>query len=253
VFNGGPGFVVTVGQVSGPARFIFSSESGQITAWSVTANGFNHKDASIEFSSPTAVYKGLAIDSTAQGTFLYASNFHDGTIDVFDSAFQPAHLAGNFQDRRIPDGYAPFDIQNINGMLYVTYALQNATKHDDVAGEGHGFVDVFTPDGFLADRLIRRGVLDSPWGLAIAPAGFGRFGGDLLVGNFRDGLIHVFTPDGHLRATLRQENGRVIRIDHLWALQFGNSANTGGTGTLLFSAGINDEHDGLVGAINAVP
>ena len=256
VANSTAGFVVTSSAGSGPGVFIFSSESGQITAWNPTAdpvvNGMS--TASLVFSSPTAVYKGLAMASTSDGsTFLYASNFHDGTVDVFNSQFQHVFLAGHFRDPFLPLGYAPFGIQELNGHLYVTYALQDAARHDDVAGIGHGIVDVFTNDGFLVRRLVSGGVLDSPWGLAIAPAGFGPFGGKLLVGNFRNGLIHVYNPvTGKFAGRLRNAQHRAIQIDHLWALTFG-TASTGGTGTLLFSAGINDEQDGLVGSINPAP
>jgi uncharacterized protein (TIGR03118 family) len=255
VFNPTTGFVVTTKSGSGPGLFIFSAEAGQISAWNPVAdpvvNGAS--TATVEFSSPTAVYKGLTIATTDDGTFLYASNFHDGTVDVFNSQFQLVHLAGGFTDPRLPPGYAPFGIQNINGLIYVSYALQNAAKHDDVAGTGHGFIDIYTNNGFLVERLVSRVDLNSPWGLAVAPAGFGPFGGDLLVGNFGNGLIHAFGLfSGRPLSALLSERHRPIQIDDLWALKFG-TASTGGTGTLLFSAGINDEKDGLVGAINPVP
>ena len=256
VSNSTKGFVVTTSAGSGPAGFIFSEEAGQIVAWNPAADPISGgvSTASVMFSSPTAVYKGLAIGSTSDGsTFLYASNFHDGRVDVFNSQFQPVHLAGHFRDPFLPRGYAPFGIQELNGMLYVTYALQDAARHDDVAGRGHGFVDVFTNNGYMVRRLVSRIGMDSPWGLALAPAGFGPFGGQLLVGNFRDGLIHVFSPvTGRFKGTLRDAKHMPIVIDHLWALTFG-TASTGGTGTLLFSAGINDEQDGLIGSINPAP
>jgi uncharacterized protein (TIGR03118 family) len=254
VFNPTSGFVVTSKAGSGPALFIFSAEAGQISAWNPMADPVKNgmSTATVTFSSPTAVYKGLTIATTHHRTFLYASNFHDGTVDVFNSNFKLVHLRGHFRDRHLPAGYAPFGIQEINGLIYVTYALQNATKHDDVAGPGHGFIDVYTNDGFLVERLVSRGDLNSPWGLAMAPAGFGRLGNTLLVGNFGDGLIHSYglifgVPHG----ALLDEHHQPIQIDDLWALRFG-TATTGGTGTLLFSAGINDEKDGLVGSINPV-
>ena len=255
VFNPTSGFVVTTSAGSGPADFIFSSESGQITAWNPMADPITNgaSTATLKFSSPTAVYKGLTIATTDEGTFLYASNFHDGTVDVFNSQFQLVHLDGDFTDAHLPPGYAPFGIQNINGLIYVTYALQDAAKHDDVAGIGHGFIDIYTSNGFLIERLASRVDLDSPWGLAEAPAGFGPFGGDLLVGNFGNGLIHAFGLfSGVPRGALLNEQRMPIRIDDLWSLKFG-TATTGGTGTLLFSAGINDEKDGLIGSINPVP
>jgi uncharacterized protein (TIGR03118 family) len=255
VFNPTSGFVVTSKAGSGPGLFIFSAEAGQISAWNPVADPITAgaSTAQVEFSSPTAVYKGLTIASTRHGTFLYASNFHDGTVDVFNSQFQLVHLRGDFRDRRLPAGYAPFGIQAIGGFIYVTYALQNATKHDDVSGPGHGFIDIYTTNGFLVERLVSRGDLNSPWGLALAPDRFGAFGDRLLVGNFGDGLIHAYGLfSGRPHGALLDEHRQPIQIDDLWALHFGTAA-TGGTGTLLFSAGINDEKDGLVGSINAVP
>ncbi len=239
VFNATAGF--------GGARFIFSSESGQISAWR-PADG---KTAELRFSSPTAVYKGLAIAGSGDGTFLYASNFHDVSVDVFDTSFQKVRLAGDFSDPSLPHGYAPFGIQELHGLIYVTYAKQNDAKHDDVAGQGHGFIDVYTVDGFLVKRLASRGSLDSPWGMATAPASFGAFAGKLLVGDFGDGRINLFDPfSGRLLGQLRNEDGRPIAIDGLWGLKVGTAA-TGGTGTVLFSAGINGEQDGLLGALTA--
>jgi uncharacterized protein (TIGR03118 family) len=253
VFNPTGDFVVTSKAGSGPALFIFSSEGGQIIGWNPKAdpvvNGAS--TAQVEYSSPIgAVYKGLTMASTRFGTFLYATDFHNGRVSVFDSRFHPVYLPGSFRDGHLPRGYAPFGIRAINGLIYVTYAMQNAERHDDVAGPGHGFIDVFTPSGFLVERLVSRGALDSPWGLEVAPRGFGRFGGKLLVGNFGNGRIHAYglfsgRPDG----TLRGEHHKPITIDGLWALQLG-TATTGGTGTLLFSAGPNGEADGLLGALN---
>jgi len=255
VFNPTGDFVVKSKAGMGPALFIFSSEGGQIIAWNPKAdpivNGVS--TAQTEFSSKTAVYKGLAIASTRFGTFLYASNFHDNRVDVFNTRFHRVHLFGDFRDRHLPKGYAPFGIRAIDGFIYVTYAKQNAEKHDDVAGPGHGFIDVFTTSGFLVERLVSRGALDSPWGLEVAPKGFGPFGGKLLVGNFGDGRIHAYGLfSGRPAGTLRTEHHMPITIDGLWALQVG-TATTGGTGTLLFSAGLNGEADGLVGAINPAP
>jgi uncharacterized protein (TIGR03118 family) len=252
VFNGGTGFVVTTAAGSGPARFIFSAEAGQITAWNPAADPTTAgvSTATVEYSSPTAVYKGLTIATNDSGTFLYASNFHDGTVDVFDTSFHLVHLAGNFMDEDIPSNYAPFGIQNVNGLIYVTYAEQNSLKHDDVAGHGHGFIDVYTSNGFLIERLASHGSLNSPWGMALAPAGFGELGGALLVGDFGDGRINAFNPfNGRFLGQLGNEDNKPLTIDGLWGLAFG-TASTGGTGTLLFSAGINGEQDGLLGAIN---
>ncbi len=252
VFNPTGDFVVKSKAGMGPALFIFSSEGGQIIAWNPAADPVvNGKStAQTEFSSKTAVYKGLALASTRFGTFLYATDFHNGRVDVFNSRFHLVHLPGAFRDRHLPPGYAPFGIRAINGLIYVTYAKQDADRHDDVAGPGHGFIDVFTPSGFLLERLVSRGALDSPWGLEVAPQGFGPFGGKLLVGNFGNGRIHAYGLfSGRFDGTVRNQHDEPITIDGLWALQVG-TATTGGTGTLLFSAGLNDEADGLVGALN---
>jgi uncharacterized protein (TIGR03118 family) len=253
VFNPTSGFVLKSKAGEGPALFIFSSESGHIIAWGPAADpAVNGKaTAQVKFSSHRgAVFKGLAIASTRFGTFLYATDFHNGRVDVFNSRFHLVHLPGAFMDRHLPPGYAPFGIRDINGFIYVTYAKQDADRHDDVAGPGHGFIDVFTPSGFLVERLVSRGALDSPWGLEVAPSGFGPFGGKLLVGNFGNGRIHAYGLfSGRFDGTLRDRHHKPIVNDGLWALQFG-TATTGGTGTLLFSAGLNGEADGLVGAIN---
>jgi uncharacterized protein (TIGR03118 family) len=255
VFNPTDDFVVSSAAGKGPAAFIFSSESGQLSAWNPKADpiGAGMSTAQVEFSSPTAVYKGLALATREEGTFLYASNFHDGTVDVFNSQFHHVHLDSNFRDDDLPAGYAPFGIQQIDGLLYVTYALQKLPdKHDDLSGAGHGFIDIFTPDGFLVERLASGGVLNSPWGLTLAPRGFGPFSGKLLVGNFGDGRISAFGRfSGRLAGQLDDEQGQPISIDDLWGLHVG-TPTTGGTRTLLFSAGINDEKDGLVGSINHV-
>jgi uncharacterized protein (TIGR03118 family) len=255
VFNPTSGFVVNTKAGSGAALFIFSSESGHIYAWNpkadpIDANGNSSITQVPVHNSKTAVYKGLAIGNIGHSTFLFASNFHDNRVDVFDSRFHRVHVFSDFRDRALPPGYAPFGIQEINGFLYVTYALQDSAKHDDVAGPGHGFVDIWTNTGFLVRHLVIRDGLNSPWGLAVAPAGFGPFGGDLLVGNFGDGLIHAYGLfSGAPHGALLNEKHQPIQIDGLWGLLPG-TATTGGTGTLLFSAGLNGEADGLVGSIN---
>jgi uncharacterized protein (TIGR03118 family) len=254
VFNPTDDFVVKSKAGTGPALFIFSAEAGQISAWSPKADPITAgaSTAQVEFSSKTAVYKGLAIASVEDHTYLYASNFHDGTVDVFNSRFHKVHLEGDFQDPGIPMGFAPFGIQAIRGLTYDSYALQKPGAHDDQAGPGNGFVDIYTNEGFLVKRLVSHGDLNSPWGLALAPDGFGPFSGKLLVGNFGDGLIHAYNAfSGKPQGALLNEQGQPIQIDDLWGLRFGTDT-TGGEHTLLFSAGINDEKDGLVGSINHV-
>ena len=250
VFNPTTDFVVQGASGSAPANFIFSSEAGQITAWSRAVSG---TDAVTEFTSPTAIYKGLAMASTKDGTFLYATNFNDGTIDVFDKAFAQVTLPppDNFTDTNLPAGFAPFGIQNLNGKLYVTYAMKEAGGVDDVPGPGHGFVDVYSPSGKLLDRLIEQGDLNSPWGLAMSPVNFGAFSNSLLVGNFGDGAIHAYdAKTGELRGQLMNRDRNPIMIDGLWALRFGNGV-IGTPRTLLFTAGIGDEAHGLFGEITA--
>ena len=166
--------------------------------------------------------------------------------------FAPAHLAGSFRDPNIPTGYAPFNIENIGGNFYVTYAKQDAAKHDDVAGHGHGFIDVFDTDGNFIRRLVSHGDLNSPWGMALAPANFGQFSNDLLVGNFGNGRINVFNPsNGAFLGQLTDRLGHAVQVDDLWALVFGNGALAGHTNQLFFTAGIGDEQHGLFGVIES--
>lgn len=239
----------------GGSHFIFATEDGTISAWTSGSSAVLEVD-----NSPFgAVYKGLALGSNASGNLVYAANFNSGAVDVFDSSFAPTTVSGGFQDPNLPKGYAPFDIKNIGGFLYVTYAQQDAAKHDDVAGAGHGFVDVFNTDGVLQERLITRGALNSPWGLALAPAGFGPFGGELLVGNFGDGTINAFDlTSGALLGTLDDPNGNPIVNQGLWGLAFGNGAFGTSTDKLYFTAGIPGpggmvEDHGLFGSIQQTP
>src|SRR5713101_4762802 len=254
VFNGTSDFALASDHAS---LFIFATENGTISGWNPFVPAFLSTAAirKVDNSATGAVYKGLAIGSIGTDNFLYAANFSAGTIDVFDKNFAPASLAGSFSDPRIPTGFAPFNIQNLEGKLYVTYAKQDATKHDDVAGKGNGFVDVFDTDGNFIQRVDSRSKLNSPWGLVFAPADFGRFSNDLLVGNFGDGRINAYSRDGdhfHFHGQLQGPDGQPISIDGLWALRFGNgSPNSGPTNFLFFTAGINDEADGLFGSLSA--
>lgn len=250
VFNGTTDFVVAAKGHSAASRFIFATEDGTISGWNPAVDS-THAILGADRSADGAVYKGLALAQTAAGNFLYATNFRAGTVDVFDAQFHLVSLAGAFVDPNIPAGYAPFNVRNIGGWLYVTYAKQNDAKHDDVAGQGHGFLDVFDTSGQLVRRIAQHGVLNSPWGLALAPASFGRFGGDLLVGNFGDGHINAFDPaSGNFRGELRDDHGHALVIDGLWALTFGNGASGGRTDTLYFTAGPDGEQHGLFGAVS---
>jgi uncharacterized protein (TIGR03118 family) len=239
VFNATGGFKVG----GAPAPFIFDSEAGTITAWNTGA------EAQIVATTPEAIYKGLAIASKGNATFLYAANFHAGTIDVFNDSFAAVTVPGAFADPNLPAGYAPFNVQEIAGRLVVAYAKQDADAEDEEAGPGLGYVDVFDARGHLLRRLISQGQLDAPWGLAIAPKRFGPFSGDLLVGNFGDGQINAYDPrSGRFEGKLRNRDGNVIEINGLWALRFGNGV-IGTPQTLLFTAGIADEDHGLFGEI----
>ena len=239
---------------SGSSLFLFDTENGTIDSWSpgVNPNGSNPSTMTevARNNGANAVYKGLAIARMHGKSFLYATNFRSGRVEAYNAKFRPVELPGGlFVDPRLPAGYGPFGIAEIMGKLYVTFAKQDATLHDDVAGRGHGFVDVFTNSGTFVRRLVTRGALDSPWGLALAPRGFGRFGGELLVGNFGNGHINVYNPfTGKHLGQIRRPNGMPIVIDGLWGLKFGNG-NAARTNELIFSAGPDGESHGLLGKI----
>lgn len=248
-------FVVSQNGKSGPAIFIFDTEDGTISGWNPNVN-LNRAVRVVDRSTvgAGAVYKGLAFGQSGGSDFIYATNFRFGTIEQFDANFQ---LVRSFTDTKLAatcpivgQCYAPFGIQNIGGNLYVTFALQDPTHHDDVGGPGHGFVDVFSTDGTLLHRLIAHGNLNSPWGLALAPSNFGQFSKDLIVGNFGDGAINVYDPNtGAFVGQPKDRFGNPIQIDDLWGLAFGNGHSAGGTNELFFSAGIGDEQHGLFGKI----
>ena len=249
--NTGSSFIVTKGANSGPALFLFATEEGKILGWNPNVDA-THAVVAADRSSAGAIYKGLAI----LGNTLYAADFHNARIDVFNGSFELVNDAGAFVDPKLPSGYAPFGIAEIGGKIFVSYAKQDAAREDDVAGQGLGFVDAFSPSGALLQRIATRGQLNAPWGLAIAPAGFGSFGGDLLVGNFGDGEINAYQPQAtgtYERAgALKSADGKPILIDGLWALAFGKgTVNNGPTDTLFFTAGPDDETHGLFGTIRA--
>jgi uncharacterized protein (TIGR03118 family) len=236
------------------APFLFDTEDGTIAAWDPTVN-FTKATLMVDNSTETcsngatgAVYKGLAIGANAGGAFLYATNFRCATVDVFDTNFKPASVSGNFQDPNIPSGFAPFAIANIYGNLFVTYAMQDDKKHDDVAGPGNGFVDVFDTSGKLIERFASRGKLNSPWGIAAAPFNFGRFSTDMLIGNFGNGKINAFKIDGQFHGQLRDPSNQPIVIDGLWSLAFGGALNSD-PGILYFTSGPVMESHGLFGSL----
>ena len=253
VFNGDSASF-RVGPSDAGAPFIFATESGTIAGWNPSLG--TAAEVMVDSSAAGAIYKGLAIATTATGPQLFATDFHNARIEVFDATWAAVTPAGGFVDSKIPAGYAPFGIQTIGTRIFVTFAKQGPGAKDDLHGQGLGFVDAFDTDGNLLVRVAQHGQLNAPWGLALAPAGFGRFGGDLLVGNFGDGHVSAFQemPDGtfELIGALRTADGRKLVIDGLWALQFGHgTANNGPIDTLFFTAGPNDESDGLFGTITA--
>jgi uncharacterized protein (TIGR03118 family) len=264
VFNGGNAFIVSDGAGhSGPARFIFAGEDGTIRAWSpmvpppVPPALFSTQTFEVYSGvDEGVVYKGLAIATNSAGrTRLYATDFHNGEVEVFDDTFTELDIEGDFEDPKLPAGYAPFGIQALNGSIFVTYAKQDEDAEDDVAGQGFGFVDQYDLDGNFIRRVAQHGQLNAPWGLAIAPASWGKFAGHLLVGNFGDGTINAFKPtpqgDYNFAGTLRDASHKPIVIDGLWAIAPGGGGPMahGSSDDLYFTAGINDEADGLFGLI----
>jgi uncharacterized protein (TIGR03118 family) len=261
VFNtGGPtDFVVkSPGGPSGRAAFLFASQVGIVSGWNPNVPAPGSKQAQVGGTGVDAVYTGLAIGQVSNGqggtnTYLYAANFKHGQIDVYDKTFQPATLDGSFSDPNIPNSYSIFNIQNIGGKLYVTYAQQSHKEPDEETDHGSGFVDVFDTSGHLLQRLIQGNHLRAPWGIALAPANFGDFSNALIVGNFGDGQLHAFDPDsGKYLGEMKDENGKPIVIDGLWGITFGNGGNGGDKNALYFAAGIQDETHGLFGSLRVV-
>lgn len=249
-------FKVTKGTHTAKALFLFATEDGTIVGWNPGVGGLSATIAVDNSAVPNsvngAVYKGLALGSVGPNNYLYAANFRSGAVDVFDAVFHQVNLAGSFADPNLPSEFAPFGIQNIGGQIFVTYAKQNAAKHDDISGPGNGFVDIFGADGTFVRRFATQGPLDSPWGVALAPSTFGNFHGDVLIGNFGDGLINAYTPAGVLRGQLKSETRAPIQIDGLWGLRFGNGGAGGNPNTLFFAAGIGGEAHGLFGTIQNI-
>lgn len=246
VNNGsGTGFLVS----GSSAHFIFDTLNGTIQGW---ASG---SSATVEVSNPNASYSGLAIGSVGSSNFLYAANFKQGSIDVFNSSWAPATLTGSFTDPNLPAGYSPFNIQNINGSLYVEYAQAGTGPTSPGRGAGLGIVDVYNTSGVLTQRLIGPGgSLNAPWGVVLAPAGFGSFGGDLLVGNFGNGEINAFNPvTGAFLGTLDGPNGNPLVNADLWALAIRAAGSGFDSDGIYFTAGINGQVDGLYGVIDPAP
>jgi uncharacterized protein (TIGR03118 family) len=248
VFNGGSGFVVPS---AGAARFLFASADGTISAWSPSHVPVTDAVVVVDNSASEASYTGLAIDSTTAGTRIYAADFHNARVDVFDSAWNPVSVGGAFTDPNLPDGYAPFGIQTLAGSVFVAYALQDEDGEEEVQGKGLGVVDKYDLSGHFMARVATGGALDAPWGMAMAPQNFGRFGGKLLIGNLGNGRINVYDPvTFQARGFLKGEDGKAIVIDGLWGIAFGNGNAAGLTNSLFFAAGPDDEEHGLFGRID---
>jgi uncharacterized protein (TIGR03118 family) len=256
VFNGGSGFAIMTDHGQEPAMFMFSGEAGTIAAWAKDsgAQAVTVYDDSAANGADHAVYKGLAMGSVNGSSFLYATDLHNNKIDVFDTQFEkPAAMQGKFVDPQMATGFVPFGIAALNGQLYVTYAMQDQAKHDETTGAGLGYVDVYDFSGNLVNRFATTGVLNAPWGIAAAPTGFGAFAGDVLIGNFGDGTVNAFTPNGTALATsmgpLTLGNGSALAIPGLWALTFGNGDSDKPVTTLFYTAGLTDQTDGVLGSI----
>jgi uncharacterized protein (TIGR03118 family) len=253
VFNGTQSFTVTQNGKSGVAAFIFSGEGGTIAAWA-PAVGPTTAFTMHDDGAGGAVYKGLALAANNGNNFLYATDFHNNKIDVFDTNFNKVSMPGGFVDTAIPAGFAPFGIQLIGSNLFVTYAMQDAAKHDDVAGAGLGMVDMFDTAGNLKQRFATGGPLNAPWGIAQAPGNFGTLSGTILIGNFGDGTINAFdAASGKSLGPVKSSNGNAIVEPGLWGLAFGNNLDNQPSNTLFFAAGPNDEADGVYGRIDLNP
>jgi len=228
--------------------FLFDSEDGTVSGW---RGALGTAAEVLQTGAAANVYKGLAGATIGANEYAYLANFRTGNVDVLKGNAGAPSLTGNFTDPSLPSGYAPFDVQNLGGVIYVTYAVQDAAKHDDVAAPGNGIVDAFDVQGTFLQRIATGGALNSPWGLALAPAGWGDVGGDLLVGNFGDGRINAYTTSGTFVETLKDASGNPLSIDGLWGLRFNIGNNT--PNTLFFTAGPNGENDGLFGELNLAP
>ena len=256
VFNGSTDFAVTSGGKSGPAAFLFATEDGLIAGWapSVAPTDAIQAYPPSGAPAPTAVYKGLALANTGSANFLYATDFVGGKIDVFDATFTKVTMPGGFVDPHLPKDFSPFNIQNIGGHLFVTYAKHEAGENDETAGPGLGAVDEFDATGHLIRRIATHGKLNAPWGLALAPASFGKFAGDLLVGNFGDGTISAYDlGSAKFRGQLKGVDHHVLKIDGLWGMAFGNDLKDQPSGTLFAAAGPDDENHGSYNAITPAP
>jgi uncharacterized protein (TIGR03118 family) len=256
VYNGTGGFLIPTNNGQETALFMFDGEGGTIAAWANDsgATAVTAYDDGVNNGTDHAVYKGLALGTVNGASFLYATDLHNNKVDVFDTNFtKPASMQGKFVDPTMSAGFVPFGITALNGQLYVTYAMQDAAMHDEVTGAGLGFVDVFDLGGNFVSRFASAGPLNAPWGIALAPTGFGSFAGDLLIGNFGDGTINIFAPNGTSAATsmgpFTVNNGAIFAVPGLWSVVFGNGDSDKPVTTLFYTAGFADQTDGVFGSI----
>lgn len=253
VFNGSStDFMLTSGGKSGASPFLFATEGGMLAAWSPSVAPTTAVSV-YDGSTAGKVYKGLAIGKSVGANFLYAADFHNGVVDVFNGSFQLVRASGAFHDPALPAGYAPFGIQALGNLIYVSYALQDAAARDELGGDGLGIIDVYDTSGTFIKELVVGGALNAPWGMAMAPSsGFGAFSGALLVANFGDGRINAYDPNtGVMQGTLMDGSGAPLVIDGLWGIAFGNGLDNQSTTTLFFAAGPNDESHGVYGRVEA--
>ena len=255
VFNTGSAtdFIVSAGTASGRATFLFASQVGIVSGWSAGVPPPPLSTQAQVGGTGDAVYTGLAIGQVGTATYLYAADFEHGKIDVYDRTFHLATLDGSFSDPNIPNSYSNFNIQNLGGKLYVTYAQQSHKEPDEETDRGSGFVDVFDTSGHLLQRIIQGNYLRAAWGMALAPANFGAFSNALIIGNFGDGQLHAFDPaSGKYLGEMKDESGKPVVIDGLWGITFGNGGNGGDRNALYFAAGPDDETHGLFGSLRSV-
>jgi uncharacterized protein (TIGR03118 family) len=263
VFNGSAtDFLVTAGGAA--AHFIFDTEDGTISAWATGKTATLEVDNSDNGSANGAVYKGLTSGEVNGKKYLYAANFRSGRVEIYDTTFKRVHFGehafdpnsdciGNFfclDAERVPDDFAPFNVQNIGDVIFVTYAMRDAPRHDPIGGAGFGYVKIFTLEGKLIGHLQHGDWMNAPWGVVWTTRDFGTYSNSILVGNFRSGWIAAF--DGftyQFKGYVENKDNSLMTIDGLWALTFGNDGTAGTANTLYFSAGINDENDGLFGTI----
>jgi uncharacterized protein (TIGR03118 family) len=256
VYNGSGGFMIQTGAGLESALFIYVGEGGTIAAWAQDngPSAVTAYDDGVANGADHAVYKGLAMGAVGGATYLYATDLHNNKVDVFDTNYSlPAAMQGKFIDPGMPGGFVPFGIAALNGQLYVTFAMQDAARHDEVTGAGLGYVDIFDFSGNLVSRFASGGALNAPWGMAIAPAGFASLEGDVLIGNFGDGTINIYAPNGTSPATgegaLTGSTGSALTFPGLWSLVFGNGDADKPVTTLFYTGGFADQTDGVFGSI----